>query len=190
MGNKRHKRVAISKSGVSSVGLFPEQISGWRADAWHAFCTTLKMSLAADSPSARGAASEVGAAWTQRLQLLLQSTGEGIFGIDTLGRCTFINRAGAQILGWRVDQVLGRNMHSLIHHTHGDGGHYPEADCPIFNAFRQGLPCRIDREMPWRADGSKDLSHGKAPAQPPVVEPGLAAEPASSNVIPMKERSA
>ena len=93
-------------------------------------------------------------AWTQRLQLLLESTGEGIFGVDTDGRCTFINRAGAQMLGWRTDQVLGRNMHDLIHHTHADGRHYPEAECPIFNAFRQGLPCRIDREVLWRGDGS------------------------------------
>ena len=93
-------------------------------------------------------------AWTQRLQLLLESTGEGIFGIDTSGRCTFINRAGAQMLGLRTELVLGRNMHDLIHHTHGDGSPYPEVDCPIFNAFRQGLPCRIDREVLWRADGS------------------------------------
>ena len=100
------------------------------------------------------AAPEAARAWTQRLQLLLESTGEGIFGIDTDGCCTFINRAGAQMLGWAADQVLGRNMHDLIHHTHGDGSHYPEADCPIFNAFRQGLPCRIDREVLWRADGS------------------------------------
>lgn len=99
-------------------------------------------------------APEAAAAWTQRLQLLLESTGEGIFGIDTDGCCTFINRAGAQMLGWSPDEVLGRNMHDLIHHTHGDGSQYPEADCPIFNAFRQGLPCRIDREVLWRADGS------------------------------------
>ena len=97
---------------------------------------------------------EAARAWTQRLQLLLESTGEGIFGIDTDGCCIFINRAGAQMLGWTTDQVLGQNMHDLIHHTHGDGSHYPEADCPIFNAFRQGLPCRIDREVLWRADGS------------------------------------
>ena len=97
---------------------------------------------------------EAARAWTQRLQLLLESTGEGIFGIDTDGRCTFINRAGAQMLGRPADQVLGRNMHELIHHTHTDGRHYPEAECPIFNAFRQGLPCRIDREVLWRADGS------------------------------------
>lgn len=99
-------------------------------------------------------ASPVAHAAADRLTLLLESTGEGIFGIDMAGRCTFVNRAAAQMLGWRTEEVLGRNMHELIHHTHGDGRHYPEADCPIFNAFRRGLPCRIDDEVLWRADGS------------------------------------
>jgi PAS domain S-box-containing protein len=91
---------------------------------------------------------------TDRLTLLLESTGEGIFGVDMDGRCTFVNRAAAQMLGRRTEDVLGRNMHALMHHSHADGAHYPEADCPIFNAFRQGLPCRIDDEVLWRADGS------------------------------------
>jgi PAS domain S-box-containing protein len=95
-----------------------------------------------------------GAAWSAQLQLLLQSTGEGIFGIDMAGCCTFVNRAAAQMIGLPAEQVLGRNMHNLIHHTHGDGRHYPEQDCPIFAAFRQGESCRIDREVLWRADGS------------------------------------
>jgi len=95
-----------------------------------------------------------GPAWTERLQLLLESTGDGIFGVDLAGRCTFVNRAAADMLGHRTEAVLGRNMHELIHHTHADGRHYPEADCPIFNAFRRGLPCRIDSEVLWRADGS------------------------------------
>lgn len=90
----------------------------------------------------------------ERLNLLLESTGEGIFGIDLDGRCTFVNRAAAQMLGWRTEEVLGRNMHELIHHSRPDGAHYPECDCPIFNAFRRGLPCRIDDEVLWRADGS------------------------------------
>jgi PAS domain S-box-containing protein len=93
-------------------------------------------------------------ATTDRLTLLLESTGEGIFGIDMDGRCTFVNRAAALALGWRTEMVLGQNMHELIHHSHGDGRHYPECDCPIFNAFRRGLPCRIDDEVLWRADGS------------------------------------
>jgi len=89
-----------------------------------------------------------------RLTLLLESTGEGIFGIDLEGRCTFVNRAAAHMLGWRTEMVLGQNMHELIHHTHADGRPYPETDCPIFNAFRRSLPCRISDEVLWRADGS------------------------------------
>lgn len=92
--------------------------------------------------------------WSDRLTLLLESTGEGIFGIDLDGRCTFINRAGAETLGYPAGQVIGRNMHYLIHHAHGDGRHYPVDECPIFRAFWKGLPCRIDSEVLWRADGS------------------------------------
>ena len=69
---------------------------------------------------------------------MLESTGEGIFGVDLDGRCTFINRAAANMLGYRTESVLGRNMHGLMHHKHADGSPYQEADCPIFNAFRQG----------------------------------------------------
>jgi PAS domain S-box-containing protein len=88
------------------------------------------------------------------LSLLLESTGEGIFGIDLDGNCTFINRAGARMLGWDSDEVLRRNMHELTHHSHPDGRHYPVKDCPIFNAFREARPCRIDAEVFWRRDGS------------------------------------
>jgi PAS domain S-box-containing protein len=108
--------------------------------------------------------------WSDRLTLLLESTGEGIFGIDLDGRCTFINRAGAEILGYPAEQVIGRNMHYLIHHAHGDGRHYPVDECPIFRAFWQGLPCRIDSEVLWCADGScfpaEYSSH-------PIVEDGV-----------------
>jgi PAS domain S-box-containing protein len=99
-------------------------------------------------------AGQVAAVWRDRLSLLLESTGEGIFGIDMAGCCVFVNRSAAQMLGWPAEAIIGRNMHGLIHHTHADGRHYPEADCPIFKAFRQGLPCRIDDEVFWRADGT------------------------------------
>ena len=98
------------------------------------------------------------AIWRDKLSQLLESTGEGIFGIDMHGLCTFINRAGAELLGWQPGEVLGQNMHDLAHHTHADGAHcgehYPEHLCPIFNAFRQGLPCRIDTEYFWRQNGT------------------------------------
>ena len=92
--------------------------------------------------------------WHDRLALLLESTGEGMFGVDMDGRCVFINRAAAEMLRYGPQEALQRNMHDLIHHSHPDGRHYPETDCPIFAAFRQGLPCRIDDEVLWRKDGS------------------------------------
>ena len=93
-------------------------------------------------------------AWRDPLGLLLASTGEGVFGVDLEGLCVFINPAGARMIGLQPQQVLGQNMHVLTHHSHGDGAHYPMDDCPIYNAFRRGEPCRIDSEVFWRVDGS------------------------------------
>lgn len=92
--------------------------------------------------------------WQHQLGLLLESTGEGIFGVDLGGHCMFINRAGARMIGFEPPEVLGRNMHELTHHSHPDGSAYLDTDCPIFNAFRRGLPCRIDTEVFWRRDHS------------------------------------
>jgi PAS domain S-box-containing protein len=122
------------------------------------------------APMARMSALPDDSLVTERLSLLLESTGDGIFGIDLAGHCTFVNRAAAQALGWRTDEVLGRNMHALIHHSHADGQHYPEADCPIFNAFRRGLPCRIDDEVLWRQDGTAFWAEYSSH---PVIERGV-----------------
>ena len=56
------------------------------------------------------------------------------------------------MLGYEVSEVLGNNMHTLTHHSHPDGSHYADSDCPIFNAFRLGLACRIDTEVFWKQD--------------------------------------
>ena len=93
-------------------------------------------------------------AWGDPLALLLASTGEGVFGIDLDGLCVFINHAGARMIGFEPNELLGKNMHSLTHHSHADGVHYPVDDCPIFRAFLEGLPCRIDTEVFWRRNGS------------------------------------
>jgi len=92
--------------------------------------------------------------WRDQLELLLDCTDEGIYGVDLDGHCIFINRAGAEMLGHRAAALLGRNMHEAMHHSHPDGSHYPVADCPIYNAFRQGRPCRLEDDVLWRADRS------------------------------------
>jgi len=94
------------------------------------------------------------AAWRRQLEMLLESAGEGIYGIDLRGRCIFINRAGAEMLGYSADEVLGRNMHYLIHHSHADAALMPVHDCRIFKAFKEGQGCRVEDEVLWRRDGS------------------------------------
>jgi PAS domain S-box-containing protein len=86
--------------------------------------------------------------------LLLESLGEGIYTIDTDGRCTYINRRGAALIGFTPEDVLGQDVHALIHARHGDGTPYPREACPIAQAFRDGRSCRIDAEVFWHKDGT------------------------------------
>src|SRR5262249_48559874 len=91
----------------------------------------------------------------ERVRLLLDSTGEGMFGLDLDGGCTFCNAAGLEMLGYAgASEVLGKNMHSLIHHSLPDGTPYPQAECPFCVALRAGLPATSDDDYLWRADGT------------------------------------
>jgi len=87
------------------------------------------------------------------LRSLLDSTAESIYGIDMKGRCTFCNKALLNLLGFQsADEVVGQNMHHLIHHSRADGGHFPEQECRIFQAFRKGVGTHVEDEVLWRAD--------------------------------------
>ncbi|MFQ5967150.1 MAG: adenylate/guanylate cyclase domain-containing protein [Acidimicrobiia bacterium] len=91
----------------------------------------------------------------ERVRLLLNSTGEGIYGVDLQGNCTFANPAAVELLGYDSDaDLLGRNMHELVHHTRPNGDPYPMAECRIFQAFREGEGVHVDDEVMWRQDGS------------------------------------
>ncbi|MEJ2231662.1 MAG: PAS domain S-box protein, partial [Nitrospirales bacterium] len=85
---------------------------------------------------------------------ILASSGEGIYGLDVEGKLTFVNPAGAQMLGYHMEELLGEPMHELIHHTRSDGSPYPREDCPLNAAIREGAVYRNDTEMLWRKDGT------------------------------------
>src|SRR3954449_4941508 len=87
-------------------------------------------------------------------EALLESTNEGFYGVDLEGRCTFLTRAGAQMLGFTRYEVLGRNMHRLVHHSREDGTSYPEHECPIAESVRKREAVRVENEVLWRKDGS------------------------------------
>ena len=89
-----------------------------------------------------------------QVRLLLESAVEGICGVDTEWRCTFINRAGMEMLGYKSEEVLGRNLHDLIHHHHKDGSLYPIEDCPMVLAFQKREGCSVDDDCFLRADGT------------------------------------
>jgi two-component system, sensor histidine kinase and response regulator len=90
----------------------------------------------------------------RQMQMLLESTGQGIYGIDLQGNCTFINRATCEMIDYRPEEALGRNMHDLVHHHKPDGSIYPVDECPVFRAFKNGEGCRVDTEVIWRRDGT------------------------------------
>ena len=89
------------------------------------------------------------------VRMLLNSTGEGIYGIDLNGDCTFANPACARMLGYESRQeLIGRNMHDLVHHSRPDGTSYPENECRIYQALRQDEGTHVDDELLFRPDGS------------------------------------
>ena len=99
---------------------------------------------------------------------LLEAMPDGVYGTDSEGRCIFLNPAGAKMLGWPLEEVLGKNMHRLIHHSRADGSPYPESECPILRAFA-GEGCRLEDEVLWRRDGASfPVQYSSAP----IVENG------------------
>ncbi len=90
----------------------------------------------------------------EKLRLLLESTGEGIFGLDREGCCTFVNRAAAQMLGRKPEELVAKDLHALTHHSHPDGTPYAHEFCPVRRTLETGEGCRVDREVFWRPDGT------------------------------------
>lgn len=91
----------------------------------------------------------------QQVRTLLNSTAEAIYGLNTEGNCTFCNPSCLRLLGYEKEEdLMGINMHNLIHHTRADGTAYPEQECKIYESFRQNKGIHMEDEVLWRANGS------------------------------------
>jgi PAS domain S-box-containing protein len=90
----------------------------------------------------------------EKLQLITDSAGEGIYGLDLDGNTTFINPAAANLIGWEEKDILGKPQHQILHHHKADGTVYPREECPIYTTIADGKTRRIDDEVFWRKDGS------------------------------------
>ena len=91
----------------------------------------------------------------ERVSLILNSIAEGIYGVDLRGNCTFCNPAALRLLGYeRAEDLVGRKIHPLIHHTRSDGTHYHSKDCRIYCSCREGKGAHAGDEVFWRSDGT------------------------------------
>src|ERR1700690_2774262 len=91
----------------------------------------------------------------ERIRLLLDSTAEAIYFVSRDGICTFCNPATVRLLGFRKKgDLLGKNVHWIMHHSLADGSPYPEKDCVIYDSLARGEGIHSDEEVFWRADGT------------------------------------
>jgi PAS domain S-box-containing protein len=173
------KHLSDLLSAKNPAGLYEEirlqtQSGGWRGELFHLrkdgseFPVFLSTGLIKDAEGQVigqfGIAQDITdrksteEAWRQseeRTRLLLNSTAEAIYGLNLKGECTFSNPASLRLLGYTEPrELLGKNMHALIHHSRPDGTPFPQGECKIFEAFRQGKAIHVSDEVLWRADGT------------------------------------
>jgi len=90
----------------------------------------------------------------QRHELILNSVGDGIYGVDLEGNSTFVNRAMELITGWSAEDLIGHNQHQLLHHTRADGTPFPGVECPVYHTFRDSSPRYVADDIFWCKDGT------------------------------------
>ncbi|MGP8089123.1 MAG: PAS domain S-box protein [Syntrophobacteraceae bacterium] len=102
-------------------------------------------------------------------QLILDAAGEGIVGLDTAGRVAFINPAGAELAGYRIEELIQKDFHQMVHHSRADGAPYPVRECPMFESLTTGAARRERDEVFWRKDGT---NFPVAYSSTPILEEG------------------
>ncbi len=105
---------------------------------------------------------------TRDLQSVLNSAGDGIIGLDIEGLQTFVNPTAAAMLGWDPAHLIGKESHRVWHHSRPDGTPYPEEECPIYQAYADGV-IHNGEDLLWRKDGS---SFAAEYASTPIFEDG------------------
>lgn len=101
-------------------------------------------------------------------QAVLDSSGDGIWGLDREGKCTFVNRMAAKIMGFESEELLGGDIHELVHHHGSDAGHFPAEHCTIYAALRKNTPLSNLSDTMFRKDGSSFVV--EMSAHPVLVE--------------------
>ena len=93
-------------------------------------------------------------AMSDELRAILDAVVEGVCGVNAKGNATFCNDALLQMTGYRAEEIAGKNLHELLHHSRPDGSRYPAEECVFRKAIEAGQAAHIVGEVLWRKDGS------------------------------------
>ena len=96
-------------------------------------------------------------------KLILESAGEGIYGLDAEGRTTFVNQAAEKMTGFSAKEMMGNCQHKLVHHSKLDGQDYPHKECPIYAALHDGKVHKVSNEVFWQRTEPPFPSNTSAP---------------------------
>lgn len=85
---------------------------------------------------------------------ITNSLGEGVYALDQEGRLTFLNPAAERMLGWTQAELMGRNMHSIIHSLDASGHSRPEETCHLLSVLHSGNVVHSEDDVFIRKDGT------------------------------------
>jgi PAS domain S-box-containing protein len=89
-----------------------------------------------------------------QMKLILDSAGEGIYVVDMYGNTLFMNPALLSMTGYKAEDLNGKNLHFILHHSKPDGTPYLQQECPIYNTLKDGVLRNITDDVFWRKDGT------------------------------------
>jgi len=87
-------------------------------------------------------------------ELITHSVADGIYGVDMVGNCTFVNKAMEEMTGWSAEDLIGKNQHLILHHTHEDGSPHPREDCPVYQSSFDNQARFVSDDVFWKKDGN------------------------------------
>ncbi|MDO8261269.1 MAG: PAS domain-containing protein, partial [Candidatus Magasanikbacteria bacterium] len=73
------------------------------------------------------------------VESLISNMGEGVYGVDVYGNCTWINQKALDMLGFGKEEVLYKNQHTMFHHHKPSNELYNAAECPINQTLRDNI---------------------------------------------------
>lgn len=103
---------------------------------------------------------------------LLDQIDTPIYGVNRRGECRRFNRAAERLFGYRQSELLGHNIHNILHARKPDGSAYPQEQCPLVQEIEPGRGLNGLREVMWSHAGEPLLLECSVAAVTMDGEPG------------------